>query len=100
MNIKDDEIPKHRSKKDKRRWCGGKPGREHDPIWQHSRTIRNSDNVEWYDFTCQKCGKSLDTWWRFGVDTQMSNGVYERPEIGSREPLKRKVKDGGTKMDN
>lgn len=26
----DSEIPKHRSSKDTKRWCGGKPGRLHD----------------------------------------------------------------------
>lgn len=96
MNIKDDEIPKHKSKKDKRRWCGGKVGREHDPMWEHSRKHLRSENVEWYEFYCQRCNKSLDCWWRFNGSSDGDRSVWpydpphERPVVGSREPLKKK----------
>jgi hypothetical protein len=96
MLPKDDEIPKHRSKKDKRKWCGGKVGREHDPVWEHSRKHIQSPNLEWYEYYCQRCQKSLDTWWLFSGDPSVwpsINTEYERPVIGSREPLKKKVKD-------
>jgi hypothetical protein len=68
-------------------------------MWEYSKQVRCSDNVEWYEFICQRCYKSLDTWWRFGfTNSEMSSGTYEKPELGSHEPLKKKVKDGGSKM--
>ena len=100
MNIKDDEIPRHRSKKDKRRWCGGKPGREHDPMWEHSKKTGGNPDSAWRDYTCQVCHKVLDTWWTYSwANIGAYDGKYERPEIGSREPLKKREKDGGPKVD-
>jgi hypothetical protein len=94
--IKDDEVPKHRSKKDKRRWCGGKPGREHDPMWEHSKKTGGSPNsVCWLDYVCQRCHKCLDAFWRFEAWLQplSHHHTYEQPEVGSREPLKKREKD-------
>ena len=103
MSIKNDEIPKHRSSKDRRKWCGGKVGREHDPMWEFSRKHLSSDTVEWYEFYCQRCSKSLDCWWRFrgsSQDVWPVENKYERPVIGSREPLKKRDNDAGSKMDS
>ena len=31
------ELPRHRSRKDRRRWCGGHVGREHEPVVRESK---------------------------------------------------------------
>ena len=33
--------PKHRSRKNTKRWCGGHPGREHDYRWVDVQTLPN-----------------------------------------------------------
>lgn len=82
-----DEIPKHQSKKNTRRWCKGKVGVLHKPMWKsHPRyTFRNeTDETRWFVFACQVCDKELDRFYP-GMQTR-----YERPKIGSVEPLKKK----------
>jgi hypothetical protein len=55
-----DEIPRHRAKKDKKRWCGGRIGKSH--IWGEPEIawpgFRNT-YWPWVYATekCQRCGK-------------------------------------------
>lgn len=47
-------------KKDTRKWCGGKPGREHQP--QCYRQTHYGRLSHFYSYACSKCGKELDCW--------------------------------------
>ena len=52
----DYESPPHRSKKNTKRWCKGKVGREHVPgEWGTRRGMHY-----WWEKPCQNCGKILD----------------------------------------
>ena len=95
MSIKDDETPKHRSTKNRKKWCGGKVGREHDPMWEDNKRV-NSNSVCWYEYICQRCHKSLDTYWRFEQwpESLSHHHTYEQPVLGSREPLKKREQNG------
>ena len=86
----DDEIPKHRSKKNTRKWCKGKEGIEHKPIWQEDKK-RNWIASVYLQFVCQVCGKELDSYFEW-KNIVLRKNEYERPTIGSTEPLKKKVK--------
>lgn len=46
------------ARKDTKRWCGGKQGREHRPKCFQ----RTGYQGHWYDLCCTKCGKQLDYW--------------------------------------
>jgi hypothetical protein len=46
-----------RSKKDRKRWCGGHVGREHKPECIVKRQW--NDRVRWYVLACTTCGKEL-----------------------------------------
>lgn len=84
MDDQDNEIPKHRSKKNTKRWCKGKVGKEHQPVW-----VGRQDRLSiWLKYTCQECGKILDHWWSWGRE---KDGL-EPPAIGSSEPKKKKEK--------
>lgn len=52
-----EEVRKYPSKKDKRRWCKGKVGVEHDYEWQYNpRGWSNKELWSWdFRFTCRKC---------------------------------------------
>jgi hypothetical protein len=90
---KDDEIPKHRSYKNTRRWCKGKVGVEHKPIW----IDKSKYDIHYsYEYSCQVCQKILNSYheWRDSSSLyQYSKPEYERPIIGSIEPLKKKDKE-------
>jgi hypothetical protein len=85
------EVPKHQSKKNTRKWCKGKVGVLHQPKWRawtklpYRGKVDDSTSLE---FVCERCGKSLDFW----VAWQGLDSAYERPTIGSSEPLKKKTK--------
>jgi hypothetical protein len=86
---KDDEIPKHRSKKNTRKWCKGKEGKVHQPIWEKNDKYSWSQSI-WLIYHCKECGKWLDSYYEGKFLGKMEK--YERPEIGSSEPLKLKDK--------
>lgn len=77
-STKDEEPERARShaKKDRKRWCGGREGREHTP-----KAIRRSELEKfralgsWLGGSiilfCEKCGKELETWY---------GGKQTRPE--------------------
>lgn len=61
----DPQAGKHRSKKDRRRWCGGKPGVEHEFLWRGLGDEKYSGRPAlaktlniWEIKVCQKCGKN------------------------------------------
>ena len=57
------EEPKRRppAKKDKKRWCGGHVGREHDPQWEKPTSRLDASSM--VRLTCAQCGKVLDYCW-------------------------------------
>jgi hypothetical protein len=64
-------VPKHRSGKNTRRWCGGKVGREHKSTCMVKRTW--NDKVRWYVLACTECGKELDHYYPL-------IGILDRPK--------------------
>lgn len=79
----DDEVPKHRSKKNTKRWCKGRVGIPHTPRWERRNKWAESLSSV---FVCQQCRKELDYWF----DLPWRNGQKNvPPEVGSTEPLKR-----------
>lgn len=87
MSDFEDETPKHRSKKNTRRWCKGKVGREHIPVWIKNNKYAMIKDAEWLDYVCQDCKKVLDSW--FSISWMQTN-KSEKPVVGSTEPLKKK----------
>jgi hypothetical protein len=57
--MKDDEIPKHRSNKDTKRWCLGKVGRKHDKQWVEDTSWRlfKDPSVVYSVEICLRCKK-------------------------------------------
>lgn len=64
------EVAGHRAKKDCKRWCRGKVGREHEGEWKSLNEVRgfwsgrnsklaNTSQV----FVCKRCGRHLDYCW-------------------------------------
>lgn len=84
----DNEIPKHRSTKNRRKWCKGKEGVEHNPVW-----TSRGDKSSALDFRCEKCNKILDTYWDFMREfhiNYLKKDPRPPPNVGSREPIKNK----------
>lgn len=82
MNF-DDEIPKHRSKKNTRKWCKGKVGKEHHYTWKKDKDFYA---IKLLQYSCDFCGKVERVFYKF------DERWYETPQEGSHEPLKEKVK--------
>lgn len=96
---KDEEVPRHRSRKDRRKWCRGRVGVDHTPVWgrivkygSFGPSLEKHDN--WLEFKCQVCHKVLDTWspWINGYGKKRRNPPFARPVEGSSTPLKREDK--------
>ena len=83
------EVPKHKSKKNTRKWCKGKEGKEHKTVWEKNEKYSWSQSL-WLIYHCKECGKWLDSYYEGKFLGDMG---YERPDIGSSEPLKKKVND-------
>ena len=49
---------RHKSKKNKKRWCRGKPGVEHDKVWV--KKVRY--NHDFWTLLCKNCGREFDIW--------------------------------------
>lgn len=62
-----DEIPKHRSSKDTKRWCKGKVGREHDYVWVAYRPFERPS----FDASIQECSKCHKLLWKTWVRGHM-----------------------------
>lgn len=80
------ETPKHRAKKNTRKWCKGKVGKEHAPRWGRSQQLGWIRNPEDWTlvYACQNCGKHLDfyvPWWR---------EKEPAPVVGSTQPRVRR----------
>lgn len=86
MNHTDDDIPKHRSKKNTKKWCKGKEGKLHSPVWVKSTKYLNFD---WLEYTCSNCNKVLDIWYYL---PSYNRAKYVKPVIGSTQPLQ-KIED-------
>lgn len=62
-----DQIPKHRSSKDTRRWCKGVVGRKHVTKW-----VENRDYIEMHEgrvysqLVCVNCRKVFDRLFPWG----------------------------------
>ena len=75
MTRDDDEVPKHRAKKDTRRWCKGRKGMEHKPRWTRSQ-------YQLLTYACETCGKHLGIWCGWWSRTRN----WPEPKIGSTDP--------------
>ena len=85
----DRESPKHKAKKNTRKWCKGKVGKLHQPKWEQDlRPLGYQSKSIWLMYTCQACRKVMDSWMQFETGIRDRDIGYERPEIGSSEPLK------------
>lgn len=58
--IDDDKPIPHRSKKDRKKWCKGKPGIEHVLKCMHYVGAYHESHPIWRELVCVKCGKRLD----------------------------------------
>jgi hypothetical protein len=78
------ETSPHRSSKNRRRWCRGKPGVEHQPVM--TKRGYHSDT----DTTCRRCPWGLRDWWCYHVDQCATCGRvlrhYEGRECPDFEP--------------
>ena len=65
--MNDDEIPKHRSKKDKKKWCKGKVGTHHKgvPMLKQPMAFGPNEEASSVELVCTKCGKTVEWWWPF-----------------------------------
>lgn len=69
----DDNPTKHRSSKNRKRWCRGKVGVEHTPECRDYQDVKNwragTMLNGWKLLVCTACGKELDTYMppMFGV---------------------------------
>jgi hypothetical protein len=53
------DAPKHKPKaKNTRKWCKGKEGREHKPVWSLESSFTW---LTWYQSTCSVCKKHLES---------------------------------------
>jgi hypothetical protein len=61
---RDSEIPRHRSKKDTKQWCRGKPGVKHQLQCMAYRDLSygalDTITANWRILVCTECGKQLD----------------------------------------
>ena len=69
----DDVPPAHRSKKDTKRWCLGKEGREHTPTWQPKRSWNAAD--KWLVWTCSQCKRELDFCYPYRVPNPVGSRI-------------------------
>jgi hypothetical protein len=63
------EVPRRPAgRKDTKRWCGGKVGREHTYEWVRSERYgalqREPDSDAWWDERCSTCQKKRGYCWR------------------------------------
>jgi len=63
----ENEEPKRLGKKDTKRWCKGKVGREHETVCMTYGEMKGESNYfgffsNWYYLVCKKCGKELESW--------------------------------------
>ena len=58
-----DATPTMPAKKDKKRWCGGHVGREHQPVCMPVLKYRFTEG--WRELVCTVCGKVLDHYYSF-----------------------------------
>lgn len=74
------EVPCHRRmyRPSRTRWCRGKTGQEHRPVWVHPKNW-----AACLVYTCQSCGKQLDFYYSCRHDRPP-------PVLGSVTPLKKR----------
>ncbi len=58
-----DDPPTQPAKKDRKRWCGGHVGREHEPVCLPHTKFKLKGTEKWRDLSCKVCGKLLDHYW-------------------------------------
>lgn len=85
--------PRGARKKDTKRWCGGKVGREHEKVWMvppnriHLPWLKNDS---WYELICKVCGKSFDyCWLTTTLQRELTrNGIPRRCKCGHHKGAK------------
>lgn len=76
----DDSTSKPKSaKKDTKKWCKGKEGREHQlKVVPHLLPFRKPQDSGWKDLVCTVCGKVIDRYWPMFMKT--TEGLPVAPE--------------------
>jgi hypothetical protein len=62
----EDSAVKGTAKKDTRKWCGGKPGREHKPECFAMLDFGGKPSTRARTLACIVCGKHLKYYWGYG----------------------------------
>lgn len=73
-----DDARPQAAKKDKKRWCGGHVGREHEPVCM---PLGKGDYCkDWRVLACKNCGKRLAAYMPFGASVTLPARYRERPK--------------------
>jgi hypothetical protein len=81
--FEEEEIPKHRSKKNTKKWCRGKPGIVHTPrweLWDRFLGFAKNKQDQYLIYKCTKCGKQFDTYF------PTFDRKYKQPIVGQQTP--------------
>lgn len=71
------EHPTYQNKKDRKRWCGGKEGRDHD--WQLGTPPNHSWRAHYRCNICTRCGRqdtAYSQWWSAELQEWVSWDEY------------------------
>lgn len=83
----EDAPVRRKTRRNKKRWCRGKIGVDHDPVW-----VAAPGKFHFFHDTriykCSKCGKEFEMWYTIS----WARRNWEKPVIGSRDPLRKKTK--------
>jgi len=75
------EVPRHRAKKDKKKWCGGRVGKKHKVVYREYKKYSGHSFMKnrppWMEIACEECGK------HFASDF----GFFGRPKKGREKML-------------
>lgn len=66
----DPETAKHHSTKNRKRWCRGKEGVEHEKLW----VLGSYMTLRLWENRCKNCGKKFETWYN------SSSSFFKRPK--------------------
>lgn len=83
--IEGKRLPSRR-KPNRKKWCKGKVGVLHTPVWKGVQpfVVFNKDwNKDQREFVCTKCGKVLDWWWGRRWRALSGGRRMHKPKIGS-----------------
>lgn len=72
---------KARPTKDRKRWCGGRAGREHKPVARPYCDVKRTlfRHPEWWLLICTTCGKELDRYWPMNFTREDGSRIEPEP---------------------